>query len=82
MHSNLSARSTVHPPLCLKPALSVIHGILSATLLLGAAACTPISPNPPGMDGSRTMGDAGDCSAVIGTCEPGGCQNENICIWR
>lgn len=34
---------------------------------------------PPTVPGFRTAPMAADCSALIGTCTPGGCGNEDVC---
>jgi hypothetical protein len=40
----------------------------------------PASSTPPG--GAYRVVPVAGCSLLVGTCEPGGCQNEDICVWR
>lgn len=40
---------------------------------------TPLAGSPPG-SAYRVVPIAG-CDTLIGTCEPGGCVNEDICVW-
>jgi hypothetical protein len=53
--------------------------ILTRTSSMDTFAAPVPAPSAPG-NAWRVVPIAG-CAKVIGTCEPGGCTNEDICVW-
>jgi hypothetical protein len=55
----------------------------STTILVRSSVSQPfVEATPQWAPGGWRMVPLADCSALIGTCEPGGCGNESICLFQ
>jgi hypothetical protein len=54
-------------------------GILTRKSLSQPFATPTPAATPPGA--AFRVVPLGNCAKVVGTCEPGGCANEDICVW-